>query len=100
MERVRELPCFTAVFRSERVITRIHDLRLPVPLTTSQVVIFLALFAVSAVLYAATPFRGGNALVFLFGVPAVGAWLLSRTRVDHRSPLAALAALVCFALRP
>ncbi|SRR6266511_555821 len=96
----RELPCFTAVFRSEKVITRINDLRLPVPVTASQVVIFLALFALSALAYAGTPLHVANPLVVLFAVPAAGAWALSRTRIDGRSPLAAGLAITSFALRP
>ena len=100
MDDVRELPCFTAVFRSEKVITRIHDLRLPVPLTASQVGIFLALFALCLLAYTGTPLHHTNPLLVLFVVPAGGAWALSRTRVDGRSPVAAGLALAVFALRP
>lgn len=97
---MRELPCFTAVFRSERVITRIHDLRLPFPLSTSQVLAFLALFALSALAYLGTPLRGANPLLILLGLPAAGAWAISRARIDGRSPLAAALALAGFLLRP
>ncbi len=97
---MRELPCFTAVFRSEKVITRVHDLRLPVPLTASQVGIFLALFALCLLAYSGTPLHAANPLLVLFAVPAVGAWALSHTRVDGRSPVAAGLALGSFALRP
>ena len=100
MDDVRELPCFTAVFRSEKVITRIHDLRLPVPLTASQVGIFLALFALCLLAYTGTPLHHTNPLLVLFVVPAGGAWAMSRTRVDGRSPVAAGLALAVFALRP
>ncbi len=100
MESVRELPCFTAVFRSEKVITRIHDLRLPVPLTASQVGIFVALFALSLLAYTATPLHHANPLLVLFALPAGGAWAMSRTRVDGRSPVAAGLALASFILRP
>ena len=97
---MRELPCFTAVFRSEKVITRIHDLRLPVPLTASQVGIFLALFALCLVAYTATPLHHANPLLVLFALPTAGAWALSRVRIDGRSPVAAGMALASFALRP
>ncbi len=100
MQRVRELPCFTAVFRSEKVITRLHDLRLPVPLTASQVGIFLALFALCLLAYTSTPLHHANPLLVLFALPAGGAWALSRVRVDGRSPVAAGIALFAFALRP
>ena len=100
MQPVRELPCFTAVFRSEKVITRLHDLRLPVPLTASQVGIFLALFSLCLLAYTSTPLHHANPLVVLFAVPAGGAWALSRLRIDGRSPVAAGVALASFALRP
>jgi TcpE family len=96
----RELPCFTAIFRSEKVITRIHDLRLPVPLTASQVGMFLALFALCLLAYTGTPLHHANPLLVLFVVPAGGAWALSRMRIDGRSTFAAGLALASFVLRP
>ena len=97
---MRDLPCYTAVFRSERVITRLHDFRLPFPLTASQVGIFLALFAMCLFAYTGTPLHQANPLLVLFVIPAAGAWALSCTRIDGRAPVAAGLALASFFLRP
>lgn len=98
MKKVRS---YTSIWSVEKVIYAINDLKLPFPVTFTQMTWFiLTLFFM--ILFADFPpfsFIEGALLKYL-GIPVGVTWFMSQKSFDGKRPISFLKSMIAYAIRP
>ncbi len=100
-DRPLTMPTYTAVWRIERKLYKIHDLELPSPVAAVEAAVFVVFTVVFAALLTAVGVGFTQYTGCLFVVPPVVAtWCVRRPVADGKTIPAYLAALARLAVEP
>ena len=98
---VKKIRSYSSIWSVEKVIYAINDMRLPFPITFSQMAWFVACeFAVLALGGLPPLSMIDGALLKYFGIPVGVTWFMSQKTFDGKKPYSFLKSQVTFALRP
>ena len=98
---MKKIRSYSSIWSVEKVIYAINDMRLPFPITFSQMAWFVACeFAVLALGGLPPLSMIDGALLKYFGIPVGVTWFMSQKTFDGKKPYSFLKSQVTFALRP
>ena len=98
---MKKIRSYSSIWSVEKVIYAINDMRLPFPITFSQMAWFVACeFAVLALGGLPPLSMIDGALLKYFGIPVGVTWFMSQKTFDGKKPYSFLKSQITFALRP
>ena len=98
---MKKIRSYSSIWSVEKVIYAINDMRLPFPITFSQMAWFVACeFAVLALGGLPPLSMIDGALLKYFGIPVGVTWFMSQKTFDGKKPYSFLKSQITYALRP
>lgn len=98
---MKKIRSYSSIWSVEKVIYAINDMRLPFPITFSQMAWFVACeFAVLALGELPPLSMIDGALLKYFGIPICVAWFMSQKTWDGKKPFSFIKSYTAYLLRP
>lgn len=98
---LKKIRSYSSIWSVEKVIYAINDMRLPFPITFSQMAWFVACeFAVLALGELPPLSMIDGALLKYFGIPICVAWFMSQKTWDGKKPFSFVKSYTAYLLRP
>lgn len=98
---MKKIRSYSSIWSVEKVIYAINDMRLPFPITFSQMAWFVACeFAVLALGELPPLSMIDGALLKYFGIPAGITWFMSQKTWDGKKPFSFVKSYTAYLLRP